>query len=255
MRAVIRIKFKDGSISEPRQALENFLRLEGFNLVDLKADQEWLDDPRQILVKDKIESFVGSMAKPEERGLKIMDYIFSGSGTEGIVASRNQDELVLIIYKHNLEKLKDFSKAIVGSMVEHFNNFYRKNRFSVTKYLEQIIISDIEIREDGRQSSIITGRIVTSRRGKRRRVHLDRKFEFYLARILIFLTLLALSLSFYANFKYGFKVEELNTQTEYWVKFAERITGPLIVTSSVLWFNLWSYKLKTMTSRIIIDWQ
>ena len=56
MRAVIRIKFKDGSISEPRQALENFLRLEGFNLVDLKADQEWLDDPRQILVKDKIES-------------------------------------------------------------------------------------------------------------------------------------------------------------------------------------------------------
>lgn len=254
MRAIIRITFDQSTIEQPRQALEDFLRLEGFNVVDLEADKAWLNDQKRLLMRDKITSFIDSMAKPEERGLKMMDYIFSNNGTEGIVTSRKDNELIIIVYKHNLEKLKWVCKMLTESIVSHFNRFQRQNTFSITKYIENATISDIDIREDNRQTNIITGKVITSRRGKRRRIHREKRFEYVLGRLLIALTLLALSLSFYANFKFGFRIEELNNSNEYWVKFAERITGPLIVTSSVLWFNLWSYKLKTMSNKTVIEW-
>lgn len=254
MRAIIRVQFNDKTIENPRQALEDFLRLEGFSVVDLEADKKWLEDPRRSLMRDKITSFIDSMAKPEERGLKMMDYIFSSNGTEGIVTSRDKKELIVIVYKHNLEKLQWVCKVLSESIVSHFNRFQRSSNFSITKYIENVTVANIDIREDGRQTNLVSGRIITSRHGKRRRAHKDKRLEYYLGRLLILLTFLALSLSFYANFKYGFKIEELNNHIEYWVKFAERITGPLIVTSSVLWFNLWSYKLKTMAGKTVIEW-
>ena len=88
MRAIIRITFDTSTVTQPRRALEDFLRLEGFNVVDLEADKKWLNDSRRILLRDKITSFIDSMADHEEKGLKMMDYIFSNNGTEGIVTSR-----------------------------------------------------------------------------------------------------------------------------------------------------------------------
>lgn len=255
MRAIIRIQFNQADTKKSRQALEDFLRLEGFNVVDLEADKEWLGSPRQSLVRDKISSFIDSMAKPEEKGLNIVDYIFSNSGTEGIVASRKENELIVIIYKHNLEKLKSVCMVLSESIVGHFNRFTKRSYFSVTSFVENITISDIDIREDGRQTNILTGRVITSRRGKRRRIHKEKRFEYVLGRVLLALIILAMSFSFYANFKYGFRVDRLNNQIEYWVDFAERLTGPLIVTASVLWFNLWSEKLKTMNNKVVIEWK
>jgi hypothetical protein len=58
-----------------------------------------------------------------------------------------------------------------------------------------------------------------------------------------------------ANFRYSFEVEKVNGPVEYIIQFAERLTGPLIVTCSVLWFNFWSYKIDFMKSKIVIDWK
>lgn len=255
MRAIIRITFDTSTVTQPRRALEDFLRLEGFNVVDLEADKKWLNDSRRILLRDKITSFIDSMAEHEEKGLKMMDYIFSNNGTEGIVTSRNHNELTIIVYKHNLEKLKTVCMALTESLVSYFNRFQRRSAFSITNYTEHATISDIDIREDNRQDNIMTGKIITSRRGKRRRIHREKRFEYTLGRVLVVLTLLVLALSLYANYKYGFKTEELNNQMEYWVKFAERVASPLIVTSSVLWFNLWSHSIKIMSNKIVIEWK
>ena len=255
MRAIIRIKFNENVSEDPRQAMDDFLRLEGFSVVDLDADKKWLSNPRQKLMHDRVTSFVDSMAKPEERGLVLQSYIFSSYGTEGIVASRQDSELILIIYKHNLQKLQKVCTVLVESVIEYFNLFERKNTFSVIKYIENITVGAVDIREDSRQTNLVTGAIITSRHGKRRRIHKEKRLEYNLGRLLIFLTLMALFLSLYANFTYDFKIEELNTPIEYWVKFAERITGPLMVTSSVLWFNLWSHRLKMMSNKIVIEWR
>lgn len=254
MRAIIRVKFNGRILKNPRQAMDDFLRLEGFSVVDLGGDQKWLSSPRQKLMHDKVKSFVDSMAKPEERGLSLQSYIFSSNGTEGTVASRRDSELIVIVYKHNLEKLRTVCKNLVESIVNHFNTFERSNRFAITKYIQNVTIDTIDIREDGRQANLLCGNVITSRHGKRRRIHKEKRLEYNLGRLLVCLTFLALSLSLYANFAFDFKIEELNSPIEYWVKFAERITGPLIVTSSVLWFNLWSYRLKTMTNKTVIEW-
>jgi len=255
MRAITRITFDESlSVNNPRRALEDFLRLEGFNVVDLETDKKWLNDPKRALLRDRINSFIDSMAKPEERGLRMINYIFSNNGTEGIVTSRKDSELTIIVYKHNLEKLKEVCATLTESIISHFNHFQRRSTFSITSYTEHVAISNIGIREDNRHDNIMTGRVITSRRGKRRRIHKEKRFEYTLGRTLILLTLLALALSLYANYKYGFKTEELNNQMEYWVKFAERIASPLMVTASVLWFNLWTHRIKIMNNKTVIEW-
>ena len=252
MRAVIRIQFNNILAQNPIEHLEDFLRLEGFSVVDLDKDSDWLKSHR--LIEDKIESFKEALAKPEEKGLHVIGYFFSNNGTEGIIARRSGGRVRLIIYKHNLYKLKRACLDIVEALVEHFNPVRRISLFKSSPS-SNIVFSQIDVREDGRKDNIMAGKILAVRRAKNKAVHRIKLFEYNMGRILLFAIFLAISLSVYGNFRYSFEVEKVNGPVEYIIQFAERLTGPLIVTCSVLWFNFWSYKIDFMKSKIVIDWK
>jgi hypothetical protein len=254
MRSIIKLKFYDiESAEESAIKLENFLRLEGYSVINFEDDKFWIDNNR--IIKDKINSFLGSLAKHENNGLKIRSYIFSSNGVDGLLSYREGSGLRVILYKHNLARLQNVTQDMVNSIVSHFNRFTRASFFSVTRYVKNVNIDNIEIRENSNHNNLMVGQVLTTRRSKRHMLHKIKAFEYRAGLILLFFIIFSVGLSFVTNIQHNFKVDELNNGTEYTVEFFERLIGPLMVTSSLLWFNFFSYKSRFMKNNIVIEWK
>lgn len=253
MRAIIKIKFYNTeSYEESLKKLEDFLRLEGFNILSLASGDS--TNSNNEVIKDRISSLIGSLAKSENQDIITNDYIFTNGGIEGLVVLRKNKGLRLVVYKHNLVKLQDICYKLSNSFVDYFNKFEKPGPFSVNTYIKNAEIEGVDIREDGMHKNLMVGRVSTTRRTKLHKVKQVKSFEYKAGLILLAAIISAISFSAWANITNGFRVDRLNNWLEYAVTFSERLLSPMIVTSSLLWFNFFSYRTKFLKNRIVIDW-
>lgn len=242
MRAVIRLKTNDARLNQ--LSLEGFLQSEDFSLVDLIKDENWLNLPDQKPLLDKIENIKQTIFPLEARDINPFAYIYN-QHTEGLVSFNPQSGLYGIrIFKHNKDELMRSCENLVESLISYFDRNETK-----------LDVQSVRIREKGQPEDTITGDVFKDKRHKIKKARIEKRTEFRLSSLLLAIAFFCILVSLGANIFYDFNLEGKPGLGNWLVHFFERITGPLLITGSVLFYNYWAYKSKIMKSSSVIFWR
>jgi hypothetical protein len=242
MRAVIKLKTNDNKLN--KLTLEGFLQSEGFNLVDFIQDNEWLKQPDQKPLFDKIESFKSSIYLLDAKEINPIAYIYNGT-TEGLLSFNSSTTFYGIrIFKHNKKELFESSEKLVESLINYFERNETKLEFS-----------KIGIKEKEQPEDTISGEVFKDENAKIERAKLEKRLEYRVGGTLLIFGLIFILISLFSNIYYEHKLDDQNNIFEWTVHFCERITGTLLITGSVLFYNYWTFKQKLIENKSVIVWK
>lgn len=242
MRAVIRLKTNDNRLNQ--LSLEGFLQAEGYVVVDLIKDKNWLKLPDQKPLEGKITAFKKSIFHLEAHEIKPLAYIFN-ERAEGLISYNSNTGLYGIrIFKHNKDRLLLSCEKLVESLINYFER-------DTTK----LEIQDICIREEGQSQDTIIGEIYKGKNEKIEKAKKDKSTEFKVGKTLFLLAVACILISLTGNFIADFEVEKVNNIFEWLIYFLERISGPLLITGSVLYYDFYKYKQSMIEQKTVVLWK
>lgn len=242
MRAVIRLRTNDSKLNQ--LTLEGFLQSEGLSVVDFVRDKEWLNLPDQKPLLDKVENFKKAIFSLDAREIYPLAYIYNDT-TEGLVSYNSITTYYGIrLFKHNKKQLLESCEKLVESLINYFE---RNNTL--------LDIQNIGIKEVGQPQDTIVGEVYKEEQEKLNKAIKERKVEYKFGRWFLGLAILFTLISFFTNYYFNFKNDKLETPLGWLVHFFERITGPLLITGGVLFYNFWTHKQKIVSSKSVIIWK
>ncbi len=242
MRAVINLKTNDNKLN--KLTLEGFLQSEQFYVIDFIRDKEWLELPDQKPLLEKIRTFKESIFTLDAKEIEPFAYMYNDT-TEGLLSlSSTTNYFGIRIFKHNKKELFESCEKLIESLLSYFE------RDGTT-----LEIPKIGIKEKGQPEDTILGEVFKDKKVKIEKAKLEKKTEYIVGGTLICFALLSILISFLASIFYKFQLDNANNLIEWTVHFLERITGPLLITGSVLVYNYWTAKQKLLSNRSVIIWK